>query len=104
MQLFLMTTIDIAEKKILIYLFTNVISVQIFKGAGIIIFMNILINVYNLCLNNLLRCFCSSILIIQTEMKPRFCSGKNISQNLKLVLTREYNFLTMTDISIELII
>lgn len=47
MQLFLMTTIDIAEKqnKILIYLFTNVISVQIFKGAGIIIFMNILINV-----------------------------------------------------------
>lgn len=37
-------------------------------------------------------------------MKPRFCSGKNISQNLKLVLTREYNFLTMTDISIELII
>lgn len=48
-QLFLMTTIDIAEKqnKILIYLFTNVISVQIFKGAGIIIFMNILINVYN---------------------------------------------------------
>lgn len=46
-QLFLMTTIDIAEKqnKILIYLFTNVISVQIFKGAGIIIFMNILINV-----------------------------------------------------------
>lgn len=99
-----MTTIDIAEKKILIYLFTNVISVQIFKGAGIIIFMNILINVYNLCLNNLIRCFCSSILIIQTEMKPRFCSGKNISQNLKLVLTREYNFLTMTDISIELII
>lgn len=99
MQLFLMTTIDIAEKqnKILIYLFTNVISVQIFKGAGIIIFMNILINVYN----HLSRCFCSSIIIIQTEMKPRFCSGKNNSQNLKLVLTREYNFLTMTDISYE---
>lgn len=54
-QLFLMTTIDIAEKqnKILIYLFTNVISVQIFKGAGIIIFLNILINVYN----HLSRCF-----------------------------------------------